>query len=422
VEAEMGEDVLGRRQIRHTESKSENVGANLVATNDDLVIRYTAPKHVNDVVSAFALGRAEDVKFSPNNRRLAVVSYSRNRIFVFEVRIAASSKTVALTDVRECASDHLRQPHGVQFFDDENIIVANRAGDATIFKLPASGSSSDCSELVLLGIIRSGDVVHSPGSVSIIKKDKTLYEALICNNDINKVTRHLIDFSNGYPVTSNEVLLAKRLNWPDGVSVNGEWIAVSNHRAHVISLYRNTSSLNECSEPDGILRGAHWPHGLRFSSDGHFLLVADAGEPYVHIYRKDKSGWCGVRSPLKSIRVVTDEDFLRGQESTQDGGPKGIDIDNSTSILVSTCKVQPLAFFDLAGILKKICLQRTPTYDDAQKALEIKYELDIQDDFLNIQDELEEEITRIKNSRSWRITAPLRWTKSLLWSLRRDKP
>jgi hypothetical protein len=122
------------------------------------------------------------------------------------------------------------------------------------------------------------------------------------------------------------------------------------------------------------------------------------------------------RSPLKSIRVVTDENFLLGRESTQDGGPKGIDLDHSTSILVTTCKVQPLAFFDLAGILVRI--SRT-TADEEQKALEMKYELDVQDEFLAIQDKFKDEIAQIKNSRSWRITAPLRWTGSLLRALRR---
>src|SRR5262249_16372636 len=158
-----------------------------------------------------------------------------------------SNKTIALTDVREFASDHLRQPHGVQFIDEENIIVANRAGDATIFKLPSSRSGSNGPHLVPVAIIRSGDVLHSPGSVSIIKKDTNLYEALICNNDTNKITRHLIGLTNGYSVTDNEVLVTKRLNWPDGVSFNMEWIAVSNHKAHNVFLYRNTASLNEYS-------------------------------------------------------------------------------------------------------------------------------------------------------------------------------
>ena len=328
--------------------------ANAVTTSDDLLINCTATKHVRDVIAA--LGRTEDIKFSPNNRRLAVTSFLRNKIVVFDVCItrSLSSKTISITDVSEFASDHLRQPHGVDFIDDETIIVANRAGDATIFELPAVGSGSNCVEP--LGIIRADHIVHSPGAVSISRKDKNLYETLICNNFTNKITKHLVEAGSDYSVTSNEILLTKRLNLPDGVSVKGEWIAISNHNAHTVFLYKNTELLHEFSDPDGILRGMYHPHGLRFSSDGRFILVADSAAPYVHIYGKDKSGWAGVRNPLKSIRVLTDENFLRGQESPHDGGPKGIDIDNSSSILVATCKVQPLAFFDVAGLLERIYL------------------------------------------------------------------
>ena len=40
-----------------------------------------------------------------------------------------------------------------------------------------------------------------------------------------------------------------------------------------------------------------------------FILVADAGSPYVHIYEKDVSEWRGVRSPIYSSRVLSDEIF-----------------------------------------------------------------------------------------------------------------
>ena len=148
-----------------------------------LLINCTATKHVRDVIAA--LGRTEDIKFSPNNRRLAVTSFLRNKIVVFDVCItrSLSSKTISIIDVSEFASAHLRQPHGVDLIDDGNtIIVANRAGDATIFELPAVGSGSNCVELVPLGIIRADHIVNNPGAVSISRKDKNLYEALICNN------------------------------------------------------------------------------------------------------------------------------------------------------------------------------------------------------------------------------------------------
>ena len=51
-------------------------------------INYTAPQHVCDVIAA--LGRTEDVKFSPSNRRLAIAGFIENKIGVFDICIAAS--------------------------------------------------------------------------------------------------------------------------------------------------------------------------------------------------------------------------------------------------------------------------------------------------------------------------------------------
>ena len=202
------------------------------------------------------------------------------------------------------------------------------------------------------------------------------------------------------------------------MSISGPWIAISNYRTHSIFLYENTGSLNEYSEPDGILRCAHHPHGLQFTSDGRFILVADAGAPYVHIYMQDGSGWRGVRTPFKSVRVLSDEDFLGGRPAGH-YGPKGIDIDNSMSTFVATCEIEPLAFFDLGEILEWISLlQRNgvpssngfgetlyAAYErhcQDQRALEIKYELERQD-------QSNQAVAVLMNGRSWTVTAPLRW-------------
>lgn len=51
-------------------------------------LQYTAPPIVADAISS--LGRTEDVRFSPSNRRLAVASFHRNRIFVFDIDLVSS--------------------------------------------------------------------------------------------------------------------------------------------------------------------------------------------------------------------------------------------------------------------------------------------------------------------------------------------
>src|SRR5262245_53511132 len=372
-----------------------------------LQLTYAATRHVFDLIAG--LGRTEDVKFSPNNRRLAIVSFLRNKIAVFELCISACSSgtKITITDGAEFSSAYLKQPQGIDFIDDEKIIVANREGHAPIFSLPPGrGDRSGGDELVPLNIVRSGDVMNNPGAVAITRKASKLHEVLICNNYTNKITKHLIDFNKDPSMIIDEILLEKWLELPDGITTSDRWIAISNHDRHNVLLYDASYPLNIHSDPNGILRGAYYPHGLRFTSDGRFILVADAGAPYVHIYGKDDSGWKGVRSPLKSIRVLTDEDYLLGRHTVHEGGPKGIDIDSSMSTFVTTCEAQPLAFFDFPTVLRSIPERNE---DDAQRSLEIRYELAFQD---QLKQEVERAVTLMKNSLSWRITSPLRSLRS----------
>lgn len=105
-------------------------------------VDYDAPQHVRDAVAA--LGWTEDVKFSPSNRRLAVAGFLENKIAVFDVSIAPSghSRNIALTGVAEIASSHLNQPHGVDFIDDETIVVANRYGQPLHFQAAGRGNGT----------------------------------------------------------------------------------------------------------------------------------------------------------------------------------------------------------------------------------------------------------------------------------------
>ena len=377
-------------------------------------IEYTAPEHVRDVIAS--LGRTEDVRFSPNNRRLAIAGFGKSKITVFEVAIAAShnSKNITLADVSEISSAFLNFPHGLDFIDDQRLFVTNREGQACIFEIPLGATGSY--ELAPLAVLHS-DHILTPGSVAVIRKERGLCEALICNNYVHRITRHQLDFRSGYSSKSGEIVLKRWLDIPDGICVSKEmqWIAVSNHSTHAVFLYENNSSLNELSNPDGILRGTKYPHGVRFTSDDRFVLVADAGTPYVNIYEKGNSSWRGVRDPHLSIRVMNNEDFLRGRHNREEGGPKGIDIHN-TNIFVTTSEAQPLAFFDLAEILEGACRGAhgsakahnsnylyTGRWSHAQETLEINYEL--------YRARIEAAVTATLRSilRRLRITAALRW-------------
>lgn len=319
-------------------------------------IRYVAPDGVRDVIES--LGRTEDVRFSPSNRRLAIAAFRLNAIAVFDIDIinSGAAKKVALTRVVQFSSSCLNYPHGLDFIDDDNIVVASRSGDIPIFRLPSGEVADQPCELLPIQVLRASELplLKAPGSISVIRADRHPYGFLVCNSGGSTVTRHSVDCSAGCSIENNGILLEKWLDIPDGVSVSKDrqWIAISNHNAHNVMLYRSSSSLNQDADPDGILRSVYYPHGLRFSSDGRHMFVADAGAPYVHVYANDGNGWQGVRNPVASFRVMDDSVFLRGRNNPREGGPKGIDVDDGMNVLVSTCECQPLAFFDLPAILE----------------------------------------------------------------------
>jgi WD40 repeat protein len=312
-------------------------------------INYVASQPVRDVIAS--LSRTEDARFSPDGRRLAVAGYGDNSITVFGISIAKSGekKKVILNDATEISSAHLNHPHGLDFVDNDKLIVANREGIVCIFELPKVSGSY---RLDPIKVLLSEDI-KTPGSVAAIRTKDNVYEALICNNYVHTVTRHRLDFNAGGHSRDGYVLLEKGLDVPDGICVSKEskWIAVSNHNTHTVLIYNNSKTLNKLSDPDCVLRGIDCPHGVRFSSDNRLVLVAHAAAPYVSVYQQGDSGWRGVRDPVLSFRVLTGEDFLRGRHNVEEGGPKGIDIDDSTNVVVATCETQPLAFFDLDEIL-----------------------------------------------------------------------
>ncbi len=202
----------------------------------------------------------------------------------------------------------------------------------------------------------------SPGSVAVVALGRNRYDVLVCNNYVHYVTRHRLARRARLKVKRNEVLLREGLSVPDGVAVSasGRWIAVSSHNTRTILIFRNRKTLNRRSRPVGFLHGAGYPHGLRFTADDRHLLVADAGKPVIHVYSSAGDDWRGTREPAKSVRVMSEEIYRRGRTNPEEGGPKGIDVDDGMNVLVATAEHLPLAFFDLSAVLGAIG-QPSPT-------------------------------------------------------------
>jgi hypothetical protein len=388
-------------------------------------LSYTTSKQVDEVLAR--LGRTEDVRFSPNKRRLAVVGFAANKIAVFDIRTKTSrgKPEINLPTAIELLSPDLALPHGLDFIDDDRIIVANRSGRATIFELPAAGGA--VAHQLSPSAIIFGELLSTPGSIAVAQVSSDRCRILICNNSTHTVTEHGADL-NGKCSGDGTILLRKWLGVPDGISLSSSGrIAISNHDTHEVFVYEPGRQLDEHSDPDGIMRGIFYPHGVRFTRDDAFLLVADAGAPYVRVYASE-GGFRGVRSPRFSLRVLSDEDFLLGRHNPQEGGPKGIDIDEAAGLLVTTGEMQPLAFFDLAALLERA--GEKPPQTGAQSAAEVKFELELQHACSQALRRGEERarqaelraaeaegraaaaealIEYVVHSKSWRVTSPLRW-------------
>jgi hypothetical protein len=198
---------------------------------------------------------------------------------------------------------------------------------------------------------------------------------------------------------------------------------------HDVLIYETSTSLNQHSDPAAVLRSVRFPHGLCFAGHDRFILLADAGAPYVHVYGNQGRDWRGIHDPILSLKVMDDDTFLGSRYTTRDGGPKGLDIDSHHGILVTSCHGQPLAFYDLNFILEKAssadvtakvgpaCRHaEVPTFPERQS--DIRHELELHRRLFEAEvraERAEKNASRAKarcevlqQSSSWRLTAPMR--------------
>lgn len=319
-------------------------------------LSFDAQGTVGDQIET--LGRTEDIKFSPGRNRLAVTEFEDNQISLFDIEVGEfedSPPRIVLTGHMRLRSPAFAYPHGISFIDDDTAVIANRNGAVNVIEIPSGEATGGEQPVSPMAVLSSGRLrkFNSPGSVIVHERKPGVYQLLVGNNYIHRVTSHRIDLRKGIRFGRHRVLLERGLNIPDGLCLSSgrKWLAVSNHSSHEVFVYDYTRHLGKFSKPDATLKGVSYPHGLKFTADGRFLLVADAGAPLVHVFETDGSRWEGVYRPVRSVCVMDDETFERGHYNEKEGGPKGLDINEECNVLVTSCAYQPLAFFRLDEIL-----------------------------------------------------------------------
>ncbi len=306
------------------------------------------------VLSALSVvGRTEDIRFSPNNRLLAIAGFGRNRLLLLSIDVSVGSR-IKLDDFMELTSDSIGAVHGVDFIDDKTIVVANRDGIVAIFVLPEGElAGRSCSVAPIRRLDRGIYFkMRSPGSVAVRKRSNGLVSLYVCHNYSDRVSHHVIAPSAGYVQCWSSLAMKRGLKIPDGVAVsaNQRWIAVSSHLTNDVKIYAADRLLGSKTMPVGVLSGMAYPHGLRFTADDRHIVVADAGRPALYVYSSD-GDWRGERPPAHEANVMDETSFDQRNVSEDEGGPKGLDIDRLGSVVAVTCETEPLAFYAMSTVV-----------------------------------------------------------------------
>ncbi|MDM7952800.1 MAG: hypothetical protein QUV07_06250 [Cyanobium sp. CZS 25K] len=404
-----------------------------------------APPSVRDQIAAVGCG--EDLCFRSDGCCLALADYKGCGVVFFKFNRVDSEAgpRIVLSQAVRLTSPELIDPHGLTFLDDHHLAVGNRSGDLVIYRLGEDHNGLPDS-LAPLKIIPCGEglLLHGPGSLDARALSPDCYELLVCSNWSDSVGRFLLDITDGIRVLAEDLLLRRWIDLPDGIHIapQGRWVATSSHCTQSVLLHDADEGISPHTDPQGVLRGLAYPHGIHFSHDGKFILVADAGAPYVHIYHRSDGDWRGIHDPILSALTMEESLFRRGQINPQEGGPKGLAIDPSGRVLVTCCKLQPLAFFDLGGFMASFDCPpglheiAFPGRDQPEVgSLSVRLELERQQRLAASAHQLAEnqehlhrsnrscehlarQLEAILRSRSWGLTAPLRWTSRRLGRLR----
>ena len=304
------------------------------------------------------IGRTEDIRFSPDNKKLAIAGYHENSILILDIDVLDTNEMQEVKIIKcvKIISKQINGPHGVEFKDNDYIIVANRNARLLLFDIRDLPSISTLVELRPLKEIKYASPfrrLNSPGSLCTLNSKEDEVDVLVCNNYSHKISRHIIPLKSRFKFVKNSIFLEKGLNIPDGIAINKtkNRLAISDHNTNRVLIFNLLKDKTSKTESIGELKEVGCPHGVRFSDDGKNVIVADAGAPYIYIYHSKDGDWSGTTYPSKQLLCMKDEDFLKWRNNPQEGGPKGLDISTNGCLLAMSTHAAPLDFFNVKNII-----------------------------------------------------------------------
>ena len=135
---------------------------------------------------------------------------------------------------------------------------------------------------------------------------------------------------------------------PDGLAFSscGRWLAVANHGAHSVSVFRRRSRiltggrLRYGPRPVTLIKdpGLRHPHSVAFSPETNRLLVTNAGANYFSVFsptgRDSATRWSPSAVLQKTVGPEATFHAVNARDKME-GGPKGIAIHGSTLVICS---------------------------------------------------------------------------------------
>lgn len=330
---------------------SENAGYSLLDSKVQINMDETTKDFFDQI------GRTEDIRFSSDNKKLAIAGFLENFCIILDIDIEWTGQKPVVNVIKgiKIQSSKINEPHGIELIDNDYLIVANRSGFISLFdikNLPLTSSHVTLSPIKVIKNIGLLKRLNSPGSICILNSKVDEIYILACNNYSHQISRHVIPLKNRFKFVKNDIFLKNGFDIPDGIAINKDksWIAISDHGTNRVLMFNHSSGLASNSVNTGELIDAGYPHGVRFSDDGKMIFVADAGSPFVNVYQSQTGIWYGEHSPIKKLRVLSEDAFIRGHANPEEGGPKGIDISSDGTLLVSTSKEAPLDIFYIKDV------------------------------------------------------------------------
>ena len=306
------------------------------------------------------LGQTEDVKLSPDQRRLAIVGLTEHKILVIDVTPVHRDGSCVMTSEAcvEITCDAFVMPHGLDWIDDHTLIVANRERGLVVIAVPPCDPQAHSVRAEPLLDMVSSDSSHiqTPGAVAVVRVGGDLFDVLSCNYSSQCVARHRLQRKECFEVVEHDTFLDADFQIPDGVTMSedGSLVAISNHCAKRVDIFADQHERDPHQRAICSLKVHGYPHGVRFAAGDRLLLTADAGRPYVHVFRRGAGGWGGISKPTVSIRVIDEKAFRLGHRNDEEGGPKGLDVSGDGTFFVVSCEAVPIAFFAFADTAARL--------------------------------------------------------------------